>query len=636
MLSESWPVLTVCSVEELVRALRTAPEGTEIDLAAPVYRISVGLSVTRRLMLRGRASETPPLLIFTDGRCDLTVTANGCRIENLAITASGHRSGPLIRVAADDCSVDTLTLLRAQGCGLRLERCRDMSVQGLVAQELGQEAVIALGCSGLHLSLKGREIGQRVAAAAVRLVDCRRFRVEAEIADVSGSAVAIEEIESKPGPMDGEVNLRAQRMQRALSLLGRRDVPASGLTACIHGHDWADVAVLLSNADQIALDLAIPGIGQKPALKINGGFGLRHSKVVLGCGDAEDGMVPPPGLITGEGQASACNAIEFRRQVFEDRAGPVSLLPAPLLERLQKDAEPAFVAYDQEGRCSLCGWQGTFRRLHRSERETLACGACRATLRYRGQAEVICERIDAGRSRTLADLVDNGALSALSIYEPGISGPLRRWLCRAGRYEQSVYDPTLPSGTRRADGSICQDLMATAFADASFDLVVTSDIFEHVRKPFAAFLEIRRILKPGGLHVWTVPIGLPPPAETRARVDTTGPHDRLLLPPVYHGSGSDGLSLVYTDFGRDIGRVLGGMGLPTTGVRHAAGARATSRASPLSPFAQTKAPFICAISVVECMGTAAASVQRRLWPIWVEGKRRLAGGPSGVAGWPVA
>ena len=83
--------------------------------------------------------------------------------------------------------------------------------------------------------------------------------------------------------------------------------------------------------------------------------------------------------------------------------------------------------------------------------------------------------------------------------------------------------------------------------------------------------EIRRILKPGGMHVWTVPIGLPPPAETRARVDTSGREDRMLLEPIYHGSGSDGLSLVYTDFGRDIGRLLAGIGLPTQAARHVVG-----------------------------------------------------------------
>lgn len=563
--------MMVSSAEELANALRTAPEGALIGLDAPRYRITESLALTRPLTLCGCDPQMPPILIFADGRYDLSVTSAGCRLENIALTASGHRGRALLRIAADACHLVGLKLLRAQGSGLRIEHCDDTDVQDLVAQELGQEAVVALGCSGLRLSLRGLNIGLRHAAAAVRLVDCRGFQVEAEIADVSGSAVSLEEVDVEAGPMSGEVSLRAQRMQRALSLLGRKDAPASRLSARIHGHYWSEVCVLLSNAENIALDLAIPAIGEKPALRINGSFGLRHSTVELACPDADGGAPPPPGLVVGGGQASYGNAIHMRRQAFEDAAEPASLLPETLRQRLQQDARPAFLVYDQPGRCSLCGWEGRFRRTHISERETLACGACRATLRYRGQAEAICGRLNAGRSTTLADLAASGALSDLAIYEPGITGPFRPWLRQAGRYAQSFYDPDLPSGTRRADGFVCQDLMATAFSDASFDLVVTSDIFEHIRKPFLAFEEIRRILKPGGLHVWTVPIGLPPPAETRARVDTSGPEDRMLMEPVYHGSGTDGLSLVYTDFGRDIGRLLAGLGLPTHGMRHVAG-----------------------------------------------------------------
>lgn len=561
----------VSSAEELANALRTAPEGALIGLDAPRYRITESLALTRRLTLRGCDPQTPPLLIFADGRCDLSVAGAGCRLEHLALTANGHRGRALLRVAADACRLVGLTLLHAQGSGLRIEHCDDTDAQDLVAQELGQEAVVALGCSGLRLSLRGLNIGLRHTAAAIRLVDCRGFQVAAEIAGVSGSAVSIEEIDVQAGPMAGEVNLRAQRMHRALTLLGRRDAPASRLSARIRGHAWSEVCVLLSNAENIALDLAIPAIGEKPALKINGGFGLRRSTVELACRDADGAAPPPPGLVLGGGDASHGNAIHMRRQAFEDAAEPASLLPETLRRRLQQDAKPPFLVYDQPGRCSLCGWEGRFRRTHISERETLACGACRATLRYRGQAEAICGRFGAGRFATLADLVASGALSDLAIYEPGVAGPFRPWLRQAGRYEQSFYDPDLPSGTPRADGFVCQDLMAMAFTDASFDLVVTSDIFEHVRKPFLAFAEIRRILKPGGLHIWTVPIGLPPPEKTRARVDTSGPEDRLLLEPVYHGSGTDGLSLVYTDFGRDIGRLLAGLGLPTQVVLHVAG-----------------------------------------------------------------
>ena len=44
------------------------------------------------------------------------------------------------------------------------------------------------------------------------------------------------------------------------------------------------------------------------------------------------------------------------------------------------------------------------------------------------------------------------------------------------------------------------------FGDNSFDLIITQDVMEHVMKPEPAFAEIARTLKPGGAHVFTVPL----------------------------------------------------------------------------------------------------------------------------------
>ena len=44
------------------------------------------------------------------------------------------------------------------------------------------------------------------------------------------------------------------------------------------------------------------------------------------------------------------------------------------------------------------------------------------------------------------------------------------------------------------------------FADESFDLFITQDVMEHIFDPAKAFQEIARILKPGGAHIFTVPL----------------------------------------------------------------------------------------------------------------------------------
>jgi SAM-dependent methyltransferase len=80
----------------------------------------------------------------------------------------------------------------------------------------------------------------------------------------------------------------------------------------------------------------------------------------------------------------------------------------------------------------------------------------------------------------------------------------------------------------------------------------------------SAFAEIFRVLRPGGYHIFTVPLRWPLPAATRPRVDSSGPEDVFLVPPVYHGSPTDRKgSLVYTDFGMDLPEQLRNLGFET-------------------------------------------------------------------------
>jgi SAM-dependent methyltransferase len=51
-----------------------------------------------------------------------------------------------------------------------------------------------------------------------------------------------------------------------------------------------------------------------------------------------------------------------------------------------------------------------------------------------------------------------------------------------------------------------EDLENQTYEDESFDIIVTSDVMEHVYNPEKAFKEIARTLKRGGAHIFTVPI----------------------------------------------------------------------------------------------------------------------------------
>ena len=99
----------------------------------------------------------------------------------------------------------------------------------------------------------------------------------------------------------------------------------------------------------------------------------------------------------------------------------------------------------------------------------------------------------------------------------------------------------------------CENLEQLTFADQSIDLHITQDVFEHVLRPERAFAEVARTLKPGGAHVFTVPI-VNKDAPTKRRIAVNAKDDVTHLePPEYHGNPIDAKgSLVTTDWGYDI------------------------------------------------------------------------------------
>lgn len=73
------------------------------------------------------------------------------------------------------------------------------------------------------------------------------------------------------------------------------------------------------------------------------------------------------------------------------------------------------------------------------------------------------------------------------------------------KYLETQYFPDTPLGTT-VNGVQNEDLEQQTFKDNSFDLVITSDVMEHVYDPKRAFQEIHRTLKPGGAHIFSVPL----------------------------------------------------------------------------------------------------------------------------------
>jgi SAM-dependent methyltransferase len=140
-----------------------------------------------------------------------------------------------------------------------------------------------------------------------------------------------------------------------------------------------------------------------------------------------------------------------------------------------------------------------------------------------------------------------------SIYNVESNGALHRALRQHPGYICSEYlGPEYAPG-QQVRGVRNEDLQRLSFADRSFDLVLSSDVLEHVPEPYLAHQEILRVLKPRGRHIFTVPYESGAARDdVRARV--VNGQIEYLAEKLYHGDPvrpRQGV-LVWTIFGREM------------------------------------------------------------------------------------
>ena len=171
-----------------------------------------------------------------------------------------------------------------------------------------------------------------------------------------------------------------------------------------------------------------------------------------------------------------------------------------------------------------------------------------------GEAGVRCLRcLSTFRHRAIGTVLARLALPRdAAVYELSSRGALCRHLRRTFRHVtvSELFDD-VPLGAVR-DGVQCQDVQRLTHADRSFDLVTSTEVFEHVPDDGRAFAEVHRVLRPGGALVFTVPLMDQTATLERARVeDGRVVH---LVTPEYHGDRlrGRGAVLAFRTYGLDI------------------------------------------------------------------------------------
>ncbi|TVR62035.1 MAG: methyltransferase domain-containing protein [Candidatus Competibacteraceae bacterium] len=189
---------------------------------------------------------------------------------------------------------------------------------------------------------------------------------------------------------------------------------------------------------------------------------------------------------------------------------------------------------ENSGYCPICEKEVTFRSNDSWLRDNYLCSLCNTIPRQRA------------------------LIYFLNLFRPGwksqyiheSSPSLDYFLTHCPRYTFSHYF------TNVALGSIynnvrCENLEQMTFKDESFDIFITQDVMEHVFNPDKVFAEIMRVLKPGGIYIFTAPkhkyILNSYPRATLKNGEVI--HN---LPSNYHGNPiGDGKSLVTWDYGCD-------------------------------------------------------------------------------------
>lgn len=233
------------------------------------------------------------------------------------------------------------------------------------------------------------------------------------------------------------------------------------------------------------------------------------------------------------------------------------------------------------GFCPLCGKKTVMLMENPNLRETGFCLFCSAMARYKGIAEIL-KRLILIKSHfkeldieilkkylkkvnltqySIKKIFKNIKSKNFSVYEPSSTGAIYYALRKFRFYIYSEFFPypNLKPGQLIGDTRF-EDIQTLSFDDNSFDLVLTQEVFEHIKDPELAFKEIYRVLKPGGIHVFTIPFENR--EKTIKRIDK---NNKILINPVmYHNDNIRVRGpIVYTDFGYDIIEKLNNMNFPS-------------------------------------------------------------------------
>lgn len=218
------------------------------------------------------------------------------------------------------------------------------------------------------------------------------------------------------------------------------------------------------------------------------------------------------------------------------------------------------ILFHKSGRCNICGHRTLFICTNRITTDrNMVCIFCKSKSRQRMVAKTLLELLEHPRS----SLKKFAAISDRNIYNLDTGDVFSEYLHSNRQYYSSGYFPEKGFGMELSERVFSQNVEALTFKNDFFDYIISEHVFEHVRDEEAGFREVYRVLKKGGVHLFSIPYHFD--QTTVHRVDTAKEKDMFISPPEYHGDphSKDRRILVYRKYGYDLFEMLRDIGFDT-------------------------------------------------------------------------
>lgn len=183
-------------------------------------------------------------------------------------------------------------------------------------------------------------------------------------------------------------------------------------------------------------------------------------------------------------------------------------------------------------------------------REGYSCSVCYSSMRTQGIASLL---VKVTNSKNFEEFLNENR--GLSIAEINSCANLHdRLSCLENlKYSEYFDQEEQLSDVLKSKGIQHQDITSLSYDDNCFDVVLHSETVEHIADPAKAIKECLRVLKPGGICVFTTPIVWG--RKTKQKFSLTNGKAKLHNPVSYHGDLNSRYPVMF-EFGNDIEKVL--------------------------------------------------------------------------------